>query len=87
VEFDENGIESICCGAGGGLKNNHPEIANAAAKKRQTEIKLKGAQALVSTCPMCYKHFKENLDIPVYELSELLIKELDSELGSKQEEK
>ena len=70
-EFPKNRERSLCCGAGGGLRNNYRELADKIAKERLRLVKTK---RLVTTCPMCYKHFLENSkDIEVKEFSEFLI--------------
>ena len=71
VEFDKNKENSFCCGGGAGLKSNHPEIANNIARLRLMQSKVK---KIVTTCPLCYAHLKENADdkYEVYELSEFL---------------
>ena len=69
-EFDKKGPDAECCGAGGGVKANFPDIANEVAKKRIKSCKTK---LLATACPMCYLHLKENAgNIKVVELSELL---------------
>ncbi|MFP4423616.1 MAG: (Fe-S)-binding protein [Candidatus Woesearchaeota archaeon] len=58
-----------CCGAGGGLKRNKPEIANKAAKARLSQCRT---NKIITSCPLCYQHLKENASIKVMELSEVL---------------
>jgi Fe-S oxidoreductase len=71
IELEKNKKDSFCCGAGGGLKGNRPELANNIAKNILDNVKTK---KLITTCPMCYAHFKENSkDIQVLELSEVLV--------------
>lgn len=71
IEFDRNRNHSFCCGGGGGLKTNSPTIANEIAKERLRQCKTK---KIITTCPMCYAHLKENAQgIEVLELSEVLI--------------
>ncbi|MBL7148422.1 MAG: (Fe-S)-binding protein [Nanoarchaeota archaeon] len=57
VEFDSNREYASCCGAGGGLRNNVPNLADGIAKNVLKQCKT---EKLVTTCPMCYYHFKEN---------------------------
>jgi Fe-S oxidoreductase len=67
-EFRENRTRTFCCGAGGLLRLNSPKLASNIAKER-----LKGKKAVVTTCPKCYIHLKENSSGEVFELSELLV--------------
>jgi Fe-S oxidoreductase len=70
MELSKN--ESFCCGAGGGVKSNEPELANKIGKDRIEQAKKTGASALCTNCPLCYLHLKENAkDITVKELIEL----------------
>lgn len=72
VEFDRNRKSSVCCGAGGGLKTNDPELSNKIARDRFRGLKTK---KLVTPCPMCFAHFKENAPkgVEVLELSQVLV--------------
>jgi len=71
VEAEENREKAMCCGAGGGLRNNAPNLSNKIAKLRLNQVKTK---KLVTTCAMCYKHLKDNAKgIEVYELSQLIV--------------
>ncbi len=70
-EFDENKEDAMCCGAGGLLKANSPRAAS-----RIAELRLKQAKSkkIVTSCPMCYLHLKENAgDKEVLEMSEVLL--------------
>ncbi len=72
-EMELNRLESFCCGAGGGVKTNEPELANQIATERIAQAKKTGAKILCTTCPLCYLHLKENAkDIEVKELAEIL---------------
>jgi Fe-S oxidoreductase len=71
-EMDLSRNESFCCGGGGGVKSNEPELANKIAKDRIEQAKRTGAKILVTNCPLCYLHLKENAkEIEVKELIEL----------------
>jgi Fe-S oxidoreductase len=70
MELSKN--ESFCCGAGGGVKSNEPELANKIGKDRVEQAKKTGAKILCTNCPLCYLHLKENAkEIEVKELIEL----------------
>ncbi len=70
IEMENNKENSLCCGAGSGLQPNLPSIANKAAEVRLKQVKT---SKLITTCPLCYQHFKNNSNIKVLELSEVLI--------------
>jgi len=60
-----------CCGGGAGLKTNYPELAGDIARERLAEVETK---KLVTPCPLCYAHFKENAkNVEVLEFSEVLV--------------
>jgi len=73
IELKNNRENALCCGAGGLLKENSPKVANRIALLRLKEVKTK---KLITTCPLCYKHLKDNASgsgVQVMELSEVLI--------------
>jgi Fe-S oxidoreductase len=63
--------KTFCCGAGGGVKQNYPELANNIAKERLRQL---GQQKVIVSCPYCYAHLNENADAKkkIVELSEAL---------------
>lgn len=68
TELPDNHEQSLCCGAGGGMKSNFPELANSIARQRLSQVEN---GRLCTACPLCYAHFKENAgDIEVLEFSE-----------------
>ncbi len=68
VEMKSNKKNTKCCG--GTLKLTNAPLANKMANERLKEAKIK---RIVTTCPTCYKHLKDNAkDVQVYELSQLL---------------
>lgn len=70
TELPDNRENSLCCGAGGGVKSNFPELANAVARQRLAQVEN---GRLCTACPLCYAHFKESADgIEVLEFSEAL---------------
>ena len=69
VELERNKDRSMCCGFV--LRDNSPKIANRMAEQVLEMVKTK---KIVTTCPSCYIHLKENTkDVEVFELSEVLI--------------
>lgn len=74
-EFKDNHELSNCCGGGAGLSTNNKLLANKIAKNRINETK---ERKISTTCPMCYKHLKNNSeDKEITELSQEIIKRLD----------
>ncbi len=68
AELPDNREHSLCCGAGGGVKSNFPELADAIARQRLAQVE---SGRLCTACPLCYAHFKENVgDIEVLEFSQ-----------------
>lgn len=77
-ELDNNREKALCCGAGGGLKTNYPELSNKIAKKY---FKTAKSKRVVTACPLCYLHLKDNApdNVKVYELSQVILKRLENE--------
>jgi Fe-S oxidoreductase len=78
TELPDNREHSLCCGAGGGLKSNFPDLANAIAQQRLSQVEN---GRLCTACPLCYAHFKENADgVEVLEFGEALAHSLETEV-------
>jgi Fe-S oxidoreductase len=75
VEMDDIKEKSRCCGGGGGLKSSFPNLANQIAKDRLKQVKT---DKIITTCPLCYLHLKENAPpgMEVLEFSDVLLKAL-----------
>lgn len=70
AELPDNREHSLCCGAGGGLKSNFPELADAIARDRLAQVEN---GRLCTACPLCYAHFKANANgVEVIEFGEAL---------------
>ncbi|NVM55044.1 MAG: disulfide reductase [Candidatus Helarchaeota archaeon] len=50
---------TMCCGAGGGVKKAFPELSLDIAKSRIEEAEETGAEYLVSICPFCYRNLSD----------------------------
>ncbi len=59
VEMAHCREESRCCGAGGGVKANYPEMAAQIARDRVSEAIETGADTLVTMCPFCQTSFSQ----------------------------
>jgi Fe-S oxidoreductase len=73
VEMENVRENSLCCGAGGGVKSAYPELADELAKLRLSQAAETGCTTLVTPCPFCKLNL-ENDEIEVLDLSEFLIK-------------
>ncbi len=47
------GENSLCCGAGGGVKAGYPDFALNAAAERVEEAEASGAENIMTACPFC----------------------------------
>ena len=73
VEMENSHDDSLCCGAGGGVKSAYPEIAGEMARTRISQAKETGCGTLVTSCPFCKLNL-ENDEIEVLDLTEFLVK-------------
>jgi heterodisulfide reductase subunit D len=66
--------KTFCCGAGGGIKQNYPELARRIAKER---LKQLGSKKVIASCPYCYAHLKESVENKknIIELSQVLLEQ------------
>lgn len=72
LEMELSKKDSFCCGGGGGVKSNEPELANKIAKDRINQARKTKAEIICTACPLCYLHLKENAkDINVKEISQI----------------
>jgi Fe-S oxidoreductase len=75
VEMPRHGINSFCCGAGGGVRIAFPDFALKTAKKRIKEAEGTGAEFLITSCPFCSQNLSpvsSDTSIKVMELVEFL---------------
>ena len=73
VEMENNRENSLCCGAGGGVKSAYPEIADELANARISQARDTGCEILVTACPFCKLNLS-NDDLEVLDLTEFLVK-------------
>lgn len=72
IEMQNNRENSLCCGAGGGVKSAYPEIASQMADSRIYQAIETGADLLVTPCPFCKLNLKDR-GLDVLDLTEFLI--------------
>jgi len=81
VEMKYHGKNSMCCGAGGGMINNNKTLANRIAEQRLSQVPH-DVDILITSCPLCYLHLKNNAEklkmkLKIYEISELIVDALN----------
>ena len=73
VEMENIRENSLCCGAGGGVKSAYPEIADQMASSRIAQAKDTDCEILITSCPFCKLNL-ENDDLEVLDLTEFLVR-------------
>lgn len=58
VEMKRHGVDSWCCGAGGGVRTAFLDWATESAAERVKEAEATGVDTLVSACPFCYQNIE-----------------------------
>ncbi|MBC7109780.1 MAG: (Fe-S)-binding protein [Archaeoglobi archaeon] len=59
VEFERSREESLCCGAGAGVRSAFPELSRRIASQKVREAENKGADLIVSACPFCEYNLRD----------------------------
>jgi heterodisulfide reductase subunit D len=77
LEFERNGVQSRCCGAGGAARKVFHENAVAMARLTIDEAVEKKADKLILSCPACYAKVNEAMagyekQIPIVDIMELV---------------
>ncbi|MHA1377944.1 MAG: (Fe-S)-binding protein [Candidatus Helarchaeota archaeon] len=62
VEMERHHQHAWCCGAGGGVKSQFPDLANKIAEDRIEEANQTGAEILATMCPFCGTNLKQAID-------------------------
>ncbi len=81
LEFERNRKNSLCCGGGGSVSFWEPEFARWVTRERLFEAEHVGADAIVTSCPICVRFFEDAVaekksKMKVYDLAEILEKAL-----------
>ncbi|MBY9004208.1 MAG: hypothetical protein KGD73_09580, partial [Candidatus Lokiarchaeota archaeon] len=70
IEMKRNRNNAWCCGAGGGVKSQYPELAIDISKERVMEAIESGAEILTTSCPFCIGNLRdayEQMDAEIQE--------------------
>jgi len=73
-EMWRTGNNSLCCGAGGGVRVNNPALAKKYAANRWQEAKATGAKVMITACPFCSANLMQGKpkDIKIIDLISLV---------------
>lgn len=73
IEMKFTKENTFCCGGGGGVKSNFPELSLEISKERIEQAKEVGGKILITSCPLCYVCLKEASEnkIEVLEFSQI----------------
>jgi len=77
VEMERIREYAWCCGAGGGVIDAYPDLAQWTAVKRIDEARATGAEAIVTACPWCVRNFRDAIReigdrVKVYDVVDLV---------------
>jgi len=61
TEMEKSGLESFCCGAGGGRIMAEEKLGTRISEKRAAMAAATGAPLLVSNCPFCLTMFEDGV--------------------------
>lgn len=62
IEMKRNRKNAWCCGAGGGVKSQYPELAFEISRERIKEAIETGADILTTSCPFCIGNLRDTYD-------------------------
>ena len=82
VEMERHHQHAWCCGAGGGVKSQYPELAEKIAGERIQEADQTGAEILSTMCPFCGTSLKqaiesENIKLQFKDVLELVLEAVE----------
>ena len=78
VELKRHHEFSWCCGGHGGVPEAYPELTAHTVSERLEEVKVSGAEALVSACPYCKETFRagireRNHQVRLFDITEIVV--------------
>ena len=62
IEPEHYGMESFCCGGGGGVRVSYRDLTREVRRVRIEEFKKTGADIVVTSCPYCYRNLKNGAE-------------------------
>jgi heterodisulfide reductase subunit D len=84
IEMKRNRKHAWCCGAGGGVKSQFPELALDISKHRIMEAIETGANVLLTSCPFCVGNLTDALkDMPLEVQDKIYVIDIINFIASK----
>jgi len=76
-EMENNRLNSLCCGAGGGVYSTYKENSDFSSKLIFDQMRM--SKALLTACPFCYTSFirikkENNIKTPVIKFEDFIVK-------------
>lgn len=92
IEMYRIKMNSMCCGAGGGVRAGYPDFSLRTASLRCDEANAVGADILTTECPFCWRNLSDANDLYAHNLQVMGVLEMISkydllELGAKPTQK
>lgn len=92
IEMYRIKMNSMCCGAGGGVRAGYPDFSLRTASLRCDEANAVGADILTTECPFCWRNLSDANDLYAHNLHVMGVLEMISkydllELGAKPTQK
>jgi Fe-S oxidoreductase len=79
IEFNHNKKDAFCCGGGGGVRANFPELAKNIAKKRVENVE-ESIEEIISPCGLCFSNIKSATEKST-EFSDFVLRRLKEAKG------
>jgi len=83
VEMASNRADSLCCGGGGNVETNSPDLVEQMSARRLAQVQVAGAQTIVTACQQCKRTLlgaarREKARIRTVDLSEIVLKSVEN---------
>ncbi|MHA1144835.1 MAG: (Fe-S)-binding protein [Candidatus Helarchaeota archaeon] len=62
IEMERSKEKSMCCGSGGGVRHDYPDLSARVGLERLNEAVKIGADILLTSCPLCKNQFRKLIE-------------------------
>ncbi|WP_457590873.1 (Fe-S)-binding protein [Geoglobus sp.] len=78
VEPEYHGMNSFCCGGGGGVKLSYKEITGKVREERIRQLRDTNADVVITSCPYCYRNLKNGDErLNIKDITTFLVERLE----------